>query len=165
MTHAEIIIRQAGPDDGPELLELIRIAMAVYARNSGIGSILESQRETLAELMVHIRADHVLVAEHRGRLIGTVRLIHQAEDDSAYFSRFAVLPSLQMSGVGKLLYQAAEDWLRRQGVRTIRLHTALTNEPLVSFYLVRGFILIETKTTRGYPRGLFQKTFMPVPDQ
>jgi N-acetylglutamate synthase-like GNAT family acetyltransferase len=156
MTHGELVIRQATDTDAPELLELIRIAMAVYARNSGIGSLLESQRETLDELIAHVHADRVLVAERRGKLVGTVRLVH-GEDDTAYFSRFAVLPSLHLSGVGKRLYQAAEDWLRGQGVRSIRLHTALTNLPLVAFYESRGFRLLETKTTRGYPRGLFQK--------
>jgi N-acetylglutamate synthase-like GNAT family acetyltransferase len=156
MTHADIMIRQANDSDGPELLALIRIAMAVYARNSGISTVLDAQRETLDDLLVHLKTDHVLVAEHRGRLIGTVRLI-LAEDGSAYFSRFAVLPALQQSGVGKLLYQRAEEWLRGCGVQTIRLHTALTNQPLVAFYRSRGFELVETKTARGYPRGLFEK--------
>lgn len=157
MTHGELHIRQATDADAPELLELIRIAMAVYARNSEIGSLLESQRETLDELIAHLHSDHVLVAERRGRLIGTVRLVWRADSDTAYFSRFAVLPSLHLSGVGKRIYQAAEDWLRSCGVRYIRLHTALTNLPLVEFYQSRGFVLLETKTTRGYPRGLFEK--------
>jgi len=161
VTHGELLIRQASDDDAPELLELIRIAMAVYARNSGIGTLLESQLETQDELLAHLHADHVLVAERRGRLVGTVRLIH-GEDDTAYFSRFAVLPSLHLSGVGKRIYQAAEDWLKNQGVHYIRLHTALTNEPLVAFYESRGFRLIETKATRGYPRGLFQKELLTV---
>jgi len=156
MTQGDLLIRQAIDADAPELLELIRIAMAVYARNSGIGSLLESQLETLDELIAHLHADHVLVAERRGHLVGTVRLVH-GEDDTAYFSRFAVLPSLHLSGVGKRIYQAAEEWLRSQGVHYVRLHTALTNQPLVSFYESRGFSLIEIKTTRGYPRGLFQK--------
>lgn len=156
MTHADIHIRQATVADGPELLALIQVAMGVYARNSGISTLLESQQESLAELLTHLQTDYVLVAEHRGRLIGTVRLI-RGDDDAAYFSRFAVLPALQQTGVGRTLYQAAEDWLRGQGIRHIRLHTALTNQPLVNFYRARGFELVETKTTRGYPRGLFQK--------
>lgn len=157
MTAAETLIRQASERDAPEILELIRIAMAVYARNSGIGTLLDSQLETLDELLAHMRTDHVLVAERRGKLVGTVRLVHCSDSDLAYFSRFAVLPSLHLSGVGKLLYKSAEDWLCSQGVRIIRLHTALSNRPLVAFYEARGFQLIETKTARGYPRGLFQK--------
>ncbi len=156
MTTAEINIRRAISSDAPELLELIRVAMVEYARKSGITTPLESQQETLDELLEHLRSDHVLVAVHRGRLIGTARLIH-GEDDTAYFSRFAVLPTLHTSGVGRLIYRVAEDWLIRQGVRYVRLHTALTNKPLVRFYQARGFELIETKTARGYPRGLFQK--------
>lgn len=154
--HAEVLIRQAHPEDAPELLALIRIAMAVYARKSGIATLLESQLETLDELKAHLLSDHVLVAEHRGKLIGTVRLIHDG-GDTAYFSRFAVLPALQQTGLGRLIYQAAEEWLASQGVRSIRLHTALTNQPLVAFYESRGFKLIETNTARGYPRGTFQK--------
>lgn len=154
--HAEVLIRQAKLEDAPELLALIRIAMAVYARKSGIATLLEAQTETLDELKAHLLSDHVLVAEHRGRLIGTVRLVHDG-GDTAYFSRFAVLPTLQQTGLGKLIYQAAEDWLASQGVRTVCLHTALTNQPLVAFYESRGFRLIETKTARGYPRGTFQK--------
>jgi ribosomal protein S18 acetylase RimI-like enzyme len=156
MVQSEIQVRQACAADGPELLALIRIAMAVYARNSGISTLLESQLETLDDLQAHIRSDMVFVAEYRNRLVGTVRLVH-GEDDSAYFCRFAVLPAVHASGVGKVLYQAAEDYLRRQGVRTVLLHTALTNRPLVAFYTARGFRLIKESAERGYPRGTFQK--------
>jgi GNAT superfamily N-acetyltransferase len=156
VVQADIIIRQAVAADGPELLALIRIAMAVYARNSGISTMLESQLETQDELLAHIQADHVLVAVHRGRLAGTVRLV-RGEDDCAYFSRFAVMPFLQRSGVGGMLYQAAEVWLRREGIRTVKLHTALANLPLVAFYEARGFRLVKKSTDRGYPRGTFQK--------
>jgi ribosomal protein S18 acetylase RimI-like enzyme len=152
----EIHIRQAVPADAPEIHALVQKAMAVYARNSGITAPLESQLETLEEHIAHILADHVLVAERHGHLIGSVRLVH-GEDDTAYFSRFAVSPSLQRSGVGKQLYLAAEAWLKSRGVRSVRLHTALTNQPLVDFYIARGFRLIQENTARGYPRGTFQK--------
>ncbi|MGI6326337.1 MAG: GNAT family N-acetyltransferase [Saccharofermentanales bacterium] len=157
MTPQATHIRPATDADAPALLELIRIAMAVYAHRSGIGTLLDAQLETLDDLLEHLHADHVLVAEKEGGLVGTVRLVHRPGNDTAYFSRFAVLPSLHLNGVGSMLYQAAEDHLRECGVRFIRLHTALTNPLLVSFYRSRGFRLIETKTARGYPRGLFQK--------
>ena len=130
--------------------------MAVYARNSGISAVLESQLETLDDMLAHIHSDVVYVAERRGRLVGTVRLVC-GEDGSAYFCRFAVLPDVQRGGVGKEIYRTAENYLRSQGMRTVRLHTALTNKPLVAFYEARGFRLIEESTGRGYPRGTFQK--------
>ena len=154
--HAEINIRPATPADSAELLRLIQWAMQVYAANSGITASLDAMRETEDDLKRHIIQNHVLVAEHKNVLIGTVRLIDLG-NGHAYFSRFAVHPHLQQTGVGKLIYQAAEEWLCQQNFRTVELHTALTNEPLVNFYRSRGFDLVETDDSRGYPRGLFRK--------
>ncbi len=159
-----ITIRPARQDEAPEILELLRIAMAVYAKNAGIGSLLDSQRETLDDMSRHILADHVLVAERNGHLVGTVRLV-KGDHGIAYFSRFAVLPSHHLLGVGKLLYLEAEQYLQANSFTTIRLHTALANTQLVNFYTARGFDLIETKTTRGYPRGLFEKRLAKLQNQ
>ena len=93
MVHADLIIRQAVPADAADIKALILMAMDVYARNSGIHTPLDAQLETLADHRAHIRADHVLVVEHHGRLIGTVRLV-RGEAGTAFFSRFAVLPAL-----------------------------------------------------------------------
>ena len=155
--HAEIKIRPAVFADSAELLTLIQWAMHVYAQKSGITGPLDALSETQRDQERHIRDQLVLVAEHRGSLIGTVRLV-RLDSRRAYFSRFAVHPHLQQTGVGKLIYQAAEDRLRQQGYQTVELHTALTNEPLVKFYESRGFELVETDHSRGYPRGLFRKT-------
>lgn len=154
--HAEIMIRQAVEEDSLDLLSLIRAAMTLYAARSGIDTPLESLQENLADVRQHIRQDHVLVAEHKGHLIGTVRLVLR-DDDIAYFSRFAVHPQLQQTGVGRMLFQAAEQWLRNQGIRVIELHTALSNQELVKFYQARGFDLVSAENTRDYARGLFRK--------
>jgi GNAT superfamily N-acetyltransferase len=156
MVHADLIIRQAVPADAADIKALILMAMDVYARNSGIHTPLDAQLETLADHRAHIRADHVLVVEHHGRLIGTVRLV-RGEAGTAFFSRFAVLPALQRAGVGKRLYQTAESWLRSQGIRVVILHTALSNPTLVKFYQDLGFRLCEENAARGYPRGTFCK--------
>jgi ribosomal protein S18 acetylase RimI-like enzyme len=154
--HHDYRVRQAVPADAPEILALITRAMALYVKNSGIATPLESQQESPDDHVRHIQGDHVLVVEQEGHIVGSVRLI-LGQDGSAYFSRFAVLPHRQRSGVGRLLYQAAEEWLRGQGVHTVLLHTALSNQPLVDFYTARGFRLIEENAARGYPRGTFQK--------
>lgn len=154
--HAEITFRQAVLSDSSELLRLIQWAMQVYAAKSGITTPLDAFSETVPDLEQQIAHDHVIVAEHKHTLIGTVRLV-RLSPDRAYFTRFAVHPHLQQTGVGRLLYQTAEAWLLSHGFRMVELHTALTNETLVSFYQSRGFILVETDTSRGYPRGLFRK--------
>jgi ribosomal protein S18 acetylase RimI-like enzyme len=155
-THHEYHVRPAVPADAPAILDLIGRAMALYVRNSGIATPLESQQEKLEDHVRHIQTDHVLIAEQDGHIAGTVRLILEP-GGLAYFSRFAVEPHRQRGGVGRLLYAAAEAWFHAQGVRSILLHTALSNQPLVDFYKSRGFRLIEENTARGYPRGTFQK--------
>lgn len=160
---AGIMIRRALSADAADLLALVRRAMAVYARHSGIETTLDSELETLVDMRIHIEQDHVLVAEQAGQLIGTVRLVRQ-DHDTAWFTRFAVSPDRQRAGIGQLLLQEAESCLRQSGCRQVLLHTALSNPSLVAFYQTRGFTLLETSYERGYPRGLFLKV-LTVPDQ
>lgn len=154
--HAEIAIRPAVLADCTELVHLIQLAMRDYAEKSGITSPLDALAETEQDMADQIEHQTVLVAEHKGHLIGTVRLV-RISADHAYFSRFAVHPHLQQTGVGRLIYQAAESCLISAGYRQVDLHTALTNISLVNFYQSRGFQLIQTDHSRGYPRGLFRK--------
>ena len=130
--------------------------MAVYARQSGIETPLDAELETMADVQVHIAQAEVLVAEQDGQLIGTVRLVRQ-DHDTAWFTRFAVLPDRQRSGIGQMLFQSAEERLCMSGCQQVLLHTALTNQNLVTFYQTRGFSLLDTNYERGYPRGLFIK--------
>ena len=159
-----ITIRQATEADLYPLLSLVHDAMTVYARQSGITQPLESLCEDKADMLYHIQTDYVLVAERNGQMAGTVRLVRHGVS-TAYFSRFAVLPHLRQTGVGRKLYEAAEAWLQSNGYVYVVLHTALTNEPLVSFYQARGFHLIHCAYDRGYPRGTFAKDIRPYQHQ
>lgn len=97
---------------------------------------------------------------------GSNRDPHSAERVNpkiAYISRFAVHPSLQKLGVGNVLFTQAEEYMETCGYQSVVLHTALTNAPLVRFYMKRKFKLIETKTDRGYPRGTFVRNFSVDP--
>lgn len=154
--NPDVRIRRALPVDVPELTELIRSAMAQYARASGIPTLLDSQKETEADVLRHVLEDTVLIAESHGHLAGTVRLTVMP-DRTAYFSRFAVSTRRQQSGIGKKLITVAEELLREQGATEILLHTAVQNKPLVGIYTGKGFELVEVATDRGYERGLFRK--------
>jgi N-acetylglutamate synthase-like GNAT family acetyltransferase len=152
----DLRIRRAEPADVPALHDLIQSAMAQYALRSGIPTLLDSQKETQADVLQHVVEDIVLVAESHGHLTGTARLTIQA-DRTAYFSRFAVSLQRQQSGIGKRLFAAAEAHLLNAGVTTVLLHTAINNKSLVSLYTARGFELISVANDRGYARGTFRK--------
>lgn len=169
MINTDLLIRQAKFEDAEAVMALIRRAMTVYARNSGISGQLESLAESIEEIIDSIRDHYVMIAENRDGIVGTVRLIMPSEKQlpvsalnldpaqTAWFSRFAVVPELQSAGAGRLLYQSAEAYLADNGAKNILLYTALTNHRLVAFYQGRGFSLLSSENNRGYERGLFVK--------
>lgn len=154
--HEPIHVDRAVPADAEGVLEVIRAAMEIYVRESRIPGTVDSLREHVGDVLLHIGRDAVFVARRGNRIIGTVR-ISTEPDGLAYLSRFAVLPGSQSLGIGSRLFTAAEAFMAEAGIRTVRLHTALTNRNLVRFYEKKGFRLTESSDDRGYPRGLFVK--------
>ena len=156
-------IRRAVLGDAPALLQLIQEAMRLYAEASGIPGTLESLREEQSDVERHIRDDVVLVAEYvhgeEASLVGTLRLSFGDGPGEAYLSRFAVDPDLQRIGVGGALMHAVDLHAAAQGLRRIRLHTAMSNLPLIRFYRARGFEPVGSESSRGYPRALLEKHY------
>ena len=156
-------VRAAIAEDAPALHALIRDAMKLYAEASGIPGPLESLRETVEDVLRHIREDEVLVAEygHEGAvsLVGTLRLSAADEPGTAYLSRFAVDPDVQRIGVGGALMHAVDGYALERCLRAVRLHTALSNVPLIRFYRARGFVVLGSEESRGYPRARLEKRY------
>jgi ribosomal protein S18 acetylase RimI-like enzyme len=164
LPHAlPVRVRAAVAEDAPALHALIREAMRLYAEASDIPGTLESLMESVADVLRHVREDDVLVAEygHEGAysLVGTLRLSTADEPDVAYLSRFAVDPDVQRIGVGGALMHAVDAYATARGLRTVRLHTALANVPLIRFYRARGFAVMDAEVSRGYPRARLEKRY------
>ena len=160
-------VRAAVAEDAPALHALIRDAMRLYAEASGIPGTLESLTESVADVLRHVREDDVLVAEygHEGAysLVGTLRLSAADEAGVAYLSRFSVDPDVQRIGVGGALMHAVDVYALEHHLRTVRLHTALSNDPLIRFYRARGFVVLGSEDSRGYPRARLEKRFGKPP--
>jgi len=161
-------LRPATVSDIPEMHRVISVAMAQYAKDSSIPTVLEALRETEEILREYVIRDYFLLAFRGDKLVGTLRISRYGEHSenigdnrvTAYISRFAVLPSMQKLGVGNALFSKAEEYLKSSGYQRVILHTALTNAPLVRFYTKRKFARTETTTDRGYPRGTFVKEYL-----
>ncbi len=169
-------IREAVPEDAPELYRVVSEAMELYRIASGIPcGKLDAGSETVTDVRDAIISVPVFVAVlPDGSIAGSVRLIEKnirelsdsglcgelslgPESHVGYFSRFAVHEDLQGLGIGSLLYRAAEEKARDLHYSHLLLNTSLANRTMVSFYEKRGFDLIGTDHSRGYPRGLFCK--------
>jgi GNAT superfamily N-acetyltransferase len=169
-------IREAVPEDAPELHKVVSEAMELYRIASAIPcGQLDAGSESAGDVRDAISSVPVFVAVlPDGSIAGSVRLVEKIipvlsdsalygklslEPDShiGYFSRFAVHEDLQGLGIGSLLYRAAERKARELHYSHLFLNTSLVNLTMVSFYERRGFVLLETDPSRGYPRGLFCK--------
>ena len=72
-----------------------------------------------------------------------------------YISRFAVTQRFRKTGLGIDLITRAVDIAHGAGSKCVLLHSAASNKNMVEFYGKRGFELIDSENSRGYPRGLF----------
>ncbi|MFI7100688.1 GNAT family N-acetyltransferase [Streptomyces sp. NPDC050161] len=143
MPVSPLAFRSATDADIPGLVELIESAYRGDASRAGWtteADLLEGQRtdpDGVARV-VGQEGSRLLIAEREGALIACCQLEHR--DDHAYFGMFAVRPSLQGSGLGKVIIAEAErtaqaDW----GVREMRMTVIRQREELIAWYERRGY--------------------------
>jgi ribosomal protein S18 acetylase RimI-like enzyme len=80
----------------------------------------------------------VLVSEDEtGNGMGTVMVGHDGHRGWLYY--VAVTPQIQHTGMGRRLVQAAEQWLKEQGIVKAQLLIRETNTKVIRFYERLGF--------------------------
>jgi GNAT superfamily N-acetyltransferase len=89
----------------------------------------------------------VFVALQGGQIGGTIMVGHDGHRGNLYY--LAVEPELRLRGVGRRLILAAEDWLRRFGIRKVHLLVLSDNTSVSCFYHTMGYF--------EAPAALFRK--------
>ena len=83
-------------------------------------------------------SSNVLVGEEEGKsIVGTVLVGYDGHRGWLYY--VAAEPHLQGRGIGRMMVEAAEQWLRDRGVSKAQLLVRDTNTKVVSFYEHLGF--------------------------
>ena len=173
MKSSSVVIRKACADDAAGVSRLLRSAMLTYCADSGISSsMLEAMTESVESVADRIKRQNCLIAVKDEEIVGTIcikgcpnPLVYSFSDKTyeylknakavSYISRFAVKKSLRKTGLGIDLITRAVDIAKENGNTIVLLHSAASNETMVSFYGKRGFKLIDSENSRGYMRGLF----------
>jgi ribosomal protein S18 acetylase RimI-like enzyme len=79
----------------------------------------------------------VIVLETDRAIVGAALVGHDGHRGSTYY--VGVEPEHQLSGAGRALMTAVEDWLRARGVWKLNLLVRRENDGVVSFYKKLGY--------------------------
>jgi GNAT superfamily N-acetyltransferase len=154
----ELTYRYAGPADVPAVVALVESAYRGEANRAGWTSeaeLIAGQRTDAAMVSAVIAEPgaHVLLAEEAGILPGCCELREPgAAGGTAYFGMFAVRPSLQGGGYGRIVLAEAERIARDEfGAAALELTVIRQRASLIAWYERRGYV--RTGETRPFPYG------------
>jgi N-acetylglutamate synthase-like GNAT family acetyltransferase len=130
-------LRFAKESELPALMDLINRAFAVekfFKKNNRLNP--ESAHE-------YFHRGRFLISEQNGHLAGCVFV--QLKDDRAYLGLLSVDPTLQKSGLGTRLVNAAEEFARELGALHMDLTIVNVREELPSYYQRLGYSVSGTE--------------------
>ena len=151
--HASMTITPANPTDAPALKALLEAAYRGDSARQGWNheaDILDDERIAPGELeaMLADPAVTILTARDGERLIGCVAVTRK-DASLAYLGMLCVLPTLQSSGLGRKLLDAAEDLARTEGIAAMEMTVIDSRDSLIAWYERRGYL--RTGETRPFP--------------
>lgn len=135
-------IRKAEIQDVTALNQLVN--SAYRGDSSKVGwtteaDLLDGIRTSEASLknMINNPAAEILVAEKENEVVGCVYL--EKKNRVLYLGMLTVKPTLQASGIGALLMQAAEEAARQRDCNRIQMTVITERESLIQYYQRKGF--------------------------
>ncbi|WAZ19782.1 GNAT family N-acetyltransferase [Streptomyces cinnabarinus] len=142
-TAAALTFRDATDADVDALVALIE--SAYRGDSSRVGwtteaDILQGQRTDPQGVLEVVKAtdSRLLTVERDGRIVACCQLEHRGAH--AYFGMFAVSPTLQGAGLGKVVIAAAERAARESwGVTEMHMTVISVREDLIAWYERRGY--------------------------
>ncbi|MET8771859.1 GNAT family N-acetyltransferase [Streptomyces sp. NPDC004658] len=150
-----LTFRDATDADVDALVALIESAYRGDSSRAGWtteADLLQGQRTDPQGVLEVIKApeSRLLTVERDGRIVACCQVEHR--DDHAYFGMFAVSPTLQGGGLGKILMTEAERVARETwGATEMRMTVISQREDLIGWYERRGYR--RTGETMPFPYG------------
>lgn len=147
-------IRPAMPADVPAIERLIHEAFAGYVPRLG-GAWPAPMREDYASLVA--RGVVEVLDDQRG-LAGTLVLVAKA--DHLLLDTIAIRPERRGSGLGRRLFQHAEERARLSGLREMRLYTAEVMVENIAMYRRCGWVEYDRAAPNGIARVYMRKSIV-----
>jgi ribosomal protein S18 acetylase RimI-like enzyme len=159
-------LRPATEGDCPRIVDLVESAYRGDRSRAGWtteADLLDGQRTDLDEVRA-IVADpqaRIVLAFEAGELVGNI--VARNEPDGVHIGMFAVRPTLQARGIGRLLLEAAERVATSEfsSTRAV-LHVLTRRSELLAWYERRGYR--DTGARERFPEGNPRVGIPRVPD-
>ncbi|WP_405565223.1 GNAT family N-acetyltransferase [Streptomyces phaeochromogenes] len=138
-----LTFRDATDADVDDLVVLIESAYRGDSSRTGWtteADILEGQRTDPegVRAVIKSRDSRLLTVERDGTVVACCQLEHRG--DHAYFGMFAVSPTLQGAGLGKVIIAEAERFASETwGVKEMHMTVISAREDLIAWYERRGY--------------------------
>lgn len=110
---------------------------------------LDGQRTSESSLREELGSGHILCWRREGELIGCVFV--SVEGTRGYLGMLTVKPTLQASGLGRVLLEGAEQFARQHGATRMELTVVQLRDTLMAWYERRGYR--RTGATKSFPYG------------
>ena len=148
-----LAIAPATPVDAPALKDLLEAAYRGDSARQGWNheaDILDDERIAPGELeaMLADPAVTILTARDGDNLVGCVAVTGK-DQSLAYLGMLCVLPTLQSSGLGRKLLDAAENLARANGIAAMEMTVIDSRESLIAWYERRGYVFTDER--RPFP--------------
>ncbi len=134
----------SGKDSVSELTSLYHRA---YKRLADMGLYFVAADISDEDAKSLIDKGECFVAEIEGKIIGTILLYARGKntpdyykrDDVIVFGKFAVEPEYQCKGIGKMMMDYIEKYVKKKGIKELALDTAEQAQHLIEYYSNRGY--------------------------
>lgn len=141
-----VTVRDAEPGEHDAIRAVLDAAYRQYAAMVP-AAVFDPYIADILDLDSRARAGRLLVAEHAGRIVGTVTFYEDAAAEGvgwpagwAGLRALGVDPAARARGIGRLLMDACVDRARQAGATILCLHTATIMTTAVALYERMGFV-------------------------
>ena len=144
------VLRRAKAADAAGIAACVRAAYSPYIERIGRppGPMLDDYDQVVCDHRAY-------VIEEDGEILGALVLIEKEE--GLLFDNIAVQPERQGEGIGRRLMEHAESEARRLGYGHLDLYTHERMTENVAMYERIGYVEVDRRTERGFPRVYMRK--------
>jgi GNAT superfamily N-acetyltransferase len=99
--------------------------------------------EIVARSRASSETDAIFIAIELEEPVGMIGAFFDISTSQPFISSMWVAPHFRRAGVGRQLFQTAQNWLRDRGAQKVNAWVVTNNSPAISFYESLGFVASE----------------------